>query len=211
MTLVKDRLGIYEAFRALDELFWEEASTYISSFLQWEMGAEFQAALITLIFSAPGASLVTQKVNNLSAMQETQVWALGWEDSLEKGIPTHSSIWRIPWTDQGVTKSQTQLSDRLFSPKLPRGGGHSGLPGCLPAADLSGYLEDFPAWDTSFCCSFWPKGSYGGSKRNRGLCWAQFKDLRMSRWWFLASRCGALWPGASVTPRDGLFWGGFAT
>ena len=107
MTLVKDRLGIYEAFRALDELFWEEASTYISSFLQWEMGAEFQAALITLIFSAPGASLVTQKVNNLSAMQETQVWSLGWEDSLEKGIPTHSSI--LPGESPGQTRGSQRV------------------------------------------------------------------------------------------------------
>ena len=37
-------------------------------------------------------------VNNLPAMQETWVASLGWEDSLEKGMATHSSIlaWRIP-------------------------------------------------------------------------------------------------------------------
>ena len=41
-------------------------------------------------------------VKNLPAMQETQVRALGWEDSLEKGMATHSSIlaWRIPWTEE---------------------------------------------------------------------------------------------------------------
>ena len=35
-------------------------------------------------------------------MQETRVWSLGWEDSLEKGKATHSSIfaWRIPWTGE---------------------------------------------------------------------------------------------------------------
>ena len=94
MTLVKDRLEICESLRALDELFWEDASTHMSSFLQWEMGAEFQAATyqLTLIFSAPGASLVTQKVKNLPVMQETWVWSLGREDPLEKGIPTHSGI-----------------------------------------------------------------------------------------------------------------------
>ena len=34
-------------------------------------------------------------------MQETQVWSLGGEDPLEKGMATHSSIlaWRIPWTE----------------------------------------------------------------------------------------------------------------
>ena len=46
------------------------------------------------------ASLVTQLVKNLPAMQETWVRSLGWEDPLEKGKATHSSIlaWRIPWT-----------------------------------------------------------------------------------------------------------------
>ena len=35
-------------------------------------------------------------------MQETQVQSLGWKDSLEKGMATHSSIlaWRIPWTKE---------------------------------------------------------------------------------------------------------------
>ena len=46
------------------------------------------------------ASLVAQMVKNLPAMQETWVQSPGWEDLLEKGKATHSSIlaWRIPWT-----------------------------------------------------------------------------------------------------------------
>ena len=46
------------------------------------------------------ASLVAQLVKNLPAMWETWVQSLGWEDPLEKGKATHSSIlaWRIPWT-----------------------------------------------------------------------------------------------------------------
>ena len=45
------------------------------------------------------ASLVAQLVKNLPAMQATWVWSLGWEDPLEKGTTTHSSIltWTIPW------------------------------------------------------------------------------------------------------------------
>ena len=45
-------------------------------------------------------SLVAQLVRNLPAMWETCVRSLGWEDPLEKGKATHSSIlaWRIPWT-----------------------------------------------------------------------------------------------------------------
>ena len=46
------------------------------------------------------ASLVAQLVKNLPAMRDTWVRSLGWEDSLEKGKATHSSIlaWRITWT-----------------------------------------------------------------------------------------------------------------
>ena len=46
------------------------------------------------------ASFVAQLVKNLPAMPKTWVRSLGWEDPLEKGTATHSSIlaWRIPWT-----------------------------------------------------------------------------------------------------------------
>ena len=46
-------------------------------------------------------SLVARLVKNPLAMQETWVLSLGWEDPLEKGKATHSSIlaWRIPWTE----------------------------------------------------------------------------------------------------------------
>ena len=48
------------------------------------------------------ASLVAQMVNNPPAMGETWVQSLGWEDLLEEGMATHSSIlaWRIPWTEE---------------------------------------------------------------------------------------------------------------
>jgi len=46
------------------------------------------------------AFLVAQLVKNLPTMRETWVRSLGWEDPLEKGTATHSSIlaWRVPWT-----------------------------------------------------------------------------------------------------------------
>ena len=46
-----------------------------------------------------GASLVAQTVKRLSAVQETRVRSLGWEDPLEKEMAAHSSIlaWEIPW------------------------------------------------------------------------------------------------------------------
>ena len=75
-------------------------------------------------------SLVAQLVKNPSAMWKTWAQSLGWEEPLEEGMATHSSIlawrilmdrglvWRIPmdrgaWqaTVHRVAKSQTQLSD----------------------------------------------------------------------------------------------------
>ena len=59
---------------------------------------------------------MAQMVKNLPAMQETQVRSLGWEDPLEKGMATHSSVlaWRIPFTEEsgevyGVAQSRTRL------------------------------------------------------------------------------------------------------
>ena len=50
------------------------------------------------------ASLVAQLVKNPPAMREIWVQSLGWEDPLEEGKATHSSIlaWRIPWTIQSM-------------------------------------------------------------------------------------------------------------
>ena len=48
------------------------------------------------------ASLVARLEKNLPAIWETWVQSLDWEDPLEKGKATHSSIlaWRIPWTEE---------------------------------------------------------------------------------------------------------------
>ena len=48
------------------------------------------------------ASLVAQLVKNPPAMEETWVRSLGWEDPLERGTATHSSIlaWIFPWTEE---------------------------------------------------------------------------------------------------------------
>ena len=46
--------------------------------------------------------LAVQMVENLPAIQETQIGYLGWEDLLEKAMATHSIIlaWKIPWTEE---------------------------------------------------------------------------------------------------------------
>ena len=62
-----------------------------------EQGLPFVAVRGLLVVVA---SLVAQLVKNPPAVQETWVRSLDWEDPLEKGKATHSSIlaWRIPWT-----------------------------------------------------------------------------------------------------------------
>ena len=64
--------------------------------MHWECG------VLTIALEYFRASLVAQLVKNLPAMQETWVQSLSWEDLLEEGMATHSSIlaWKIPWTDE---------------------------------------------------------------------------------------------------------------
>ena len=64
----------------------------------------------------PGGSLVVQSVKNPPAMLETRVQSLGWEDPVEEGMATHSSIlvWRIPWTEEpGWLQSIESQSDTV--------------------------------------------------------------------------------------------------
>ena len=80
----------------------------------------WQAVFLQYVQTHAWAALVAQTVKNLPEMWETWVQSLGWEDPLEKGMVTHSSIfaWRIPMDREAwraivhrVTKSRTQLSD----------------------------------------------------------------------------------------------------
>ena len=68
------------------------------------------------VYCISWAFLGSQLVKKLPAMWETWVRSLDWEDPLEKGKATHSSIlaWRIPWSDHGVARSQTRLSNFSF-------------------------------------------------------------------------------------------------
>ena len=63
------------------------------------------------------ASLLAQMIKNLPGMRETQVWSQGWEDPLEKGMATHSSILalRIPWTEEpGGLQSMQKVNNRAI-------------------------------------------------------------------------------------------------
>ena len=70
-----------------------------------------------LEYSLEGASLIAQSVKNLPVMEDTWIWFLGQEDTLEKETATHSSIlaWRIPWTEEPgrLQPMELQESTRL--------------------------------------------------------------------------------------------------
>ena len=59
-------------------------------------GASYTHTLVVILI------MQNVTVKNLPAMGETWVRSLGWEDPLEEGMATHSSIvaWRIPWTEE---------------------------------------------------------------------------------------------------------------
>ena len=68
----------------------------------------------SIIMKSVMSSLVAQIVKNLPAMRKTWAPSLGWEDHLEKGMSTHSSIlaWRIPWTEEpGRLQSMKSMVD----------------------------------------------------------------------------------------------------
>ena len=62
-----------------------------------------------IFITSPIYTKLSQMVKDLPATRETWIRSLGWEDPLEKGMVTHSSIltWRIPWTEN---------LGRLYSP-----------------------------------------------------------------------------------------------
>ena len=106
------------------------------SFSQWEH-------LKKIVFQYHNwAFLVAQLVKNLPAMWETWVRSLDWEDPLEKGKATHSSIlvWRIPWTVHWVAKSRTRLGDFYFTSSQP--------------GYCQGYCQDTVITTNHSCCSF---------------------------------------------------------
>ena len=68
--------------------------------------------------------MIAQLLKNSCAMEDTLIWSLGWEDPLEEGMATHSSIlaWRTPWTEEpgGL---QSLASDTAEHTRRARAGG----------------------------------------------------------------------------------------
>ena len=69
-----------------------------------KLSSEILFGIVELLRPVKGGQgfLGESAVQNRLAMQESRVRSLAWEDPLEEGMATHSSIlaWRIPWTEQ---------------------------------------------------------------------------------------------------------------
>lgn len=93
----------------------------------------------------------------------------------------------------------------LSSPKLPRGGRHSGWPGLLPAADV-GTPGSFSCLTGAEVSAFLLDRDDTEDQREITV-FAEI-DFGMSRWSFPAHFSGAFCSGGSIEPRNGLFSGG---
>ena len=89
MAVTEVHLAITRATRAVPAQHWLHQGN-VCGLLPWIVQGQVRAWWV---------SLVAQLVKNLPAIWETWVQSLGWEDTLEKGMATHSSIlaWRIQW------------------------------------------------------------------------------------------------------------------
>ena len=89
---------------------------------------EYLVVLCYLEYGYSWASLVAQMVKNLPTKWETRVQSLDWEDSLEKGMGTHSNILarRIPWREepgrpQSMSSQRVRHNWATNTPMLPWG------------------------------------------------------------------------------------------
>ena len=147
---------------------WTLITTYfISSFQSFLLCAQLLSCV--RLFVTPW-TVAHQAPLNLLGVQETQVWSLGWEDLLEEGMATHSSIlaWRILWTvepgrlqSMGSQRVRYDLVTSTLTFQAPLSMGFSrqeywsGLP--FPSLLILGFLGFQDQW-----AFLWTKGTQIG-------------------------------------------------
>ena len=118
-----------------------------------------------------GASLIAQLAKTPPAMRQTWVQPLGWEDPLEEGMATPSSVraWRLPWTEEPGRRQSTGSQSRTW---LRDWGQHRGFirgKNRWEANEATG----FPAWVTM---RMTPRTEQASQSR-KGRWWASNKAL----------------------------------
>ena len=149
------------------------------------------------------ASLVAQRVKNLTAMQDAWVRSLGWEDPLEKEMATHSSIpaWRTPWTEEpGGLQTVVAESDAT-----KHGSVHvtAALPVCPPHPPPAVSTSPFSMSVSLFLHVWQFKWQYTEMK-------VPFFSLssHMSRAPWLSGRTAQMWTVALIVERVDTAWVG---
>ena len=109
--------------------------------LPWSWGSSswLCSCIVTATAFPRCGSQVAQWWRIWVSMQETQVRPLGQEDSLEKGMATHSSIlaWKIPWPEDLADYSARDCKELHMS--------------SLDTQRKDGYLKEQPSWSTGLC------------------------------------------------------------
>ena len=109
---------------------------------------------ILILFFRVALDLVAWTIKNLLAKQESQVWFLGWEDSLEKGMATHSSI---AWESHGKRSlagyspwchKESDMTERLSTHNYKRYQNHISFYCAPDSGKVGGYFEAY--WETEF-------------------------------------------------------------
>ena len=133
-----------------------------------------------------GLPWVAQMVKHLSAMQETPVQSLGWEDPLEKEMAAHSSTfaWKIPWMEEpgGLQSMGWQRVGHNWATSLL--GGSMGKESTYNAGD-TGNINLICRWGRA------PGGGHGNSfqysclenPKDRGAWWATVHKVSKSSTW----------------------------
>ena len=132
--------------------------------------------------------MVAQTVKRLPTMRETWVQSLGWEDLLEKGIATHSSILASPWPPKHGLKEIFRRRWWKPTPVLLPGKSHGrrSLVGCSPW----GCEESDTYWATSLSLLCLGEGNGNPlqcscleNPRDRGAWWAAVYGVAQSQTW----------------------------
>ena len=92
-----------------------------TTFTQTSLNLFFSQAFCIFAYYGTMKEWCLPMVKNLPALWEIWVWSLGWEDPLEKGKATHSSIltWRIPWTVAYQPLPSMRFSRHEYWSRLP--------------------------------------------------------------------------------------------
>ena len=148
------------------------------------------------------ASLVAQTIKNLLTMQETWVRSLGWEDPLEKGMATHSSVlaWRIPWTEEpgGLQSVGSQSRTRLRDSRLRKACNSPCMLFCVPCGSLRASPDIHLGVNTSCCGQYFFFFPFWHREVKSHSCWEAGLGLeaRASVSWSL---CTSRTPQPEVT------------